>query len=175
MADLELLVTGQSIATTSVIVGTAGDDLLPGTPDADIIEGGLGDDVMIADEGDDTYVFSTGDGNDEIVNLYGLPGDTDTLRLNGFDIFDIWFSEGAGGNLVISFSGGTDIITVIAWFSDEDAQLDSILAAGLSIDRQAINALVAVMAAHGNPTDAGAEIPFAIRDAVFQEIDSSWN
>ena len=98
-----LMMVGDVLVTSDVLMGGAGDDTLTGSTGADVlmgndghdtimgaagadrIVGGAGDDVMTGDDGADTFVFSPtdGDGDDVIVDL---ENGTDRIDLSAFEL-----------------------------------------------------------------------------------------
>ncbi len=99
---------------------TDGDDVIIGfEPTPDVLSGGLGDDHLDGRELSDTYVYDAGDGNDTIGDSGS--GDTDLLRVNGFDLIvdannivqassQVTFQQlpGSGGDILILLDNGTD-------------------------------------------------------------------
>ncbi|MCP4072787.1 MAG: hypothetical protein GY742_13780, partial [Hyphomicrobiales bacterium] len=93
--------------------GTTGDDIITGTNGDDLILGGEGNDELHGDDGDDTYLFRAGDGQDIIQD--GGYADFDRISIEGYEAGEIIFGREApeSNNLIISFTGSTDQITVI--------------------------------------------------------------
>lgn len=90
------------------IRGGANDDLIVGGAGLDVISGGLGNDTISGGDGSDTYIFNSGDGVDEISDS---AGDLDILRFVDLQISDVVFTK-SGDDLVLSFSGGSDQVTL---------------------------------------------------------------
>ncbi len=51
---------------STILFGSAGDDILSGAAGNDVLAGGAGNDVLYGDWGQDTYIFNRGDGQDTI-------------------------------------------------------------------------------------------------------------
>jgi Ca2+-binding RTX toxin-like protein len=51
---------------STILFGSAGDDILSGAAGNDILAGGIGNDFLYGDWGQDTYIFNRGDGQDTI-------------------------------------------------------------------------------------------------------------
>ena len=103
------------VVRTMVLAGLAtdGDDSISGWGNnntADTLFGGLGNDTLSGLDGADTYVFNVGDGQDVIDDNGNY--DTDKLIIDGYVQSDVTFSR-AGDDLIISFSGSSDQITII--------------------------------------------------------------
>ena len=92
--------------------GSDNADVLSGGRENDYIEGGLGDDTLSGKDGSDVYVFNRGDGIDSIEDDGG--GDTDRLVIHDYVAADATVSPSAldGDDLVISFAGTSDQITI---------------------------------------------------------------
>ncbi|MCP4979037.1 MAG: tandem-95 repeat protein, partial [Gammaproteobacteria bacterium] len=93
--------------------GTTGDDIITGTNGDDLILGGEGNDELHGEGGDDTYLFRAGDGQD-IIQENGF-GTFDRISVEGYEAGEIIFGRQApeSNNLIISFTGSSDQITVI--------------------------------------------------------------
>lgn len=98
---------------------TSGADLIDGNYLDNTIAGGAGDDTLRGQEGDDRYVFQTGFGNDVIEEVHSdgaLWADDDTVAFGtGIARADLQLARN-GGDLVITFSGMTDKLTVHGQF-----------------------------------------------------------
>ncbi|AVX03475.1 iron-regulated protein FrpA [Maritalea myrionectae] len=83
-ADGEIVTAAQMANLVAAAQQSDGDDLIVGQSGwADTLIGGLGDDRLQGLDGSDTYVFRRGDGQDFIED--NGAGDTDVLRIEGFD------------------------------------------------------------------------------------------
>jgi Ca2+-binding RTX toxin-like protein len=100
--------------------GRNGNDRLIGGKDDDKLSGEAGNDTLFGEDGSDTYVFTTGDGQD-VIEENGF-NDTDRIVIHGYTPANLILSTTAAGSndLVISFQGSTDTITVMNTL-DEDA------------------------------------------------------
>lgn len=72
------------------LIGGAGNDILQGFAGNDTLTGGQGNDQLEGGLGNDTYVFQRGDGQDRIIDQ---GGSKDVVKLNGFDINQLWFKR----------------------------------------------------------------------------------
>jgi Ca2+-binding RTX toxin-like protein len=107
--------------------GVADAGFIPGEsyyqrPGNDRIEGGLGNDLMIGGTGDDTYVVNIGDGIDIIrdIGLFyaGAAAGDDALVTDALSTNAIFKRSTADANdLVITFAGSTDQITIDQFFA----------------------------------------------------------
>ncbi len=98
--------------------GGAGDDDIIGEAGDDILMDGEGDDFLAGGDGNDTYVFS-GDFDQARINNYGAHFDTDTIRFEGINIEDLWFSR-EGEDLLIKVAETDNHVWVRMWFRDGD-------------------------------------------------------
>jgi Ca2+-binding RTX toxin-like protein len=117
----ELLARGFDISGTAdsdVIFGTsvddrirglAGDDVISSGAGNDIIDGGPGNDILHGGPGDDTYLFGVGSGHDFIEDG---GGELDTVVLGDGILPDHVTVVRSGANLVLSFAGATDQLTL---------------------------------------------------------------
>lgn len=108
---------------TNTLYGLRGDDTLVGGFRSDRLVGGAGNDLMQGKDGNDLYVFRPGYGHDVIDEDYW--GSTaDRLLLEGkFSPDDVRFRR-AGDDLVISFTGRDDSVTVRNHFDSSWGALD---------------------------------------------------
>ncbi|MDM5176140.1 calcium-binding protein [Massilia sp. DJPM01] len=104
-----------------LITGQAGNDWIDGKGGNDTIDGGLGNDVINGGVGNDTYLFGKGDGQDEIRAVDdGAPGKLNTLQFKaGIAAGDVILGRYLS-DLVITFKGSTDKITVSAFLNGDD-------------------------------------------------------
>lgn len=105
-------------ANILVQASTAGADTIEGFWSQDTLNGGLGDDVLAGADGSDTYVFGAGFGDDTIEeNVYNtFYNDHDTIVFSaGYISTDAIFSR-SGDDLIISFTGSTDSVTIVGQF-----------------------------------------------------------
>lgn len=102
--------------------GTAGDDQLPALAGVDTeLDGGAGNDVLAGNTGNDTYRFDAGYGDDLIIERRSDVASTDQIIFGaGIDPATIQFSRSSdpeGRDLVISFAGLTDTLTIANQFA----------------------------------------------------------
>ncbi|WP_085902498.1 calcium-binding protein [Kiloniella majae] len=95
------LIEQQQTDGNDTVIGFAGDDTL---------EGGLGNDILHGNDGSDTYVFNKGDGEDIIEDNGYL--DTDKVLIHGYTPEEAILTQD-GANLVITFAGTSDKITLV--------------------------------------------------------------
>ena len=104
------------------LLGSGGADRLTGTAGDDTLAGNRGDDRLVGGAGNDTYLFSAGDGRDTIDDSFvgaGSAGDRDTIRFGaGITPAMIGFQR-VGQDLVLSFEGSDDRITIAGWGSSK--------------------------------------------------------
>jgi len=96
----------------------SGRDRVNGGDGSDVLAGGKGADTLSGGYGSDVYVYNRGDGRDFIDNYPGARwGDTDTVSFgSGIVPADVLAFIDRDGNLVLSFGGSEDSIT-IPWFN----------------------------------------------------------
>ncbi|MDI1290874.1 MAG: calcium-binding protein, partial [bacterium] len=98
---------------------TSGADLIDGNYLDNTIAGGAGDDTLRGQEGDDRYVFQTGFGNDVVEEVHSdgsVWADDDTVEFGtGIARAGLQLAR-SGGDLVITFAGMTDRLTVHGQF-----------------------------------------------------------
>lgn len=101
--------------------GTSGNDTIIAFTRHDTLEGGAGNDRLEGRGGGDTYIFTTGHGQDVIYDFieYITWDQDDTIIFDGIDATDAIFAK-SGQHLVISYTSGTDSITVEKFFSNLD-------------------------------------------------------
>lgn len=100
--------------------GTDNSETIYGDTIADVITSQKGNDKIYGLAGNDTFVFNNGDGNDEVYQ--GQNGDTDSLKFANSELSDLDFSRGLtnsveNDDLIISYNGGTDSVTVKDYFT----------------------------------------------------------
>jgi Ca2+-binding RTX toxin-like protein len=99
-----------------VLNGNVGTDWLKGGDGNDTLAGGENDDFLYGEEGADTYVFNLGDGDDRIQEnsylYYGQSPATDILVLGTGIAVANTRVRFEGTNLVVSFAGNSDTITL---------------------------------------------------------------
>jgi Ca2+-binding RTX toxin-like protein len=108
-------------AVYNEIAGGPGDDILDGDPPnsgvkSDLLLGGAGNDILRGGQGDDTYLFSDGSGADTISDTVGK----DEIAFQGgldSTLARYSFANGNRQDLLISFDGRSETVTVIGYFS----------------------------------------------------------
>ncbi len=115
-ADNDALYGGNGI---DVLVGGAGNDTLNGDAGNDTLTGGLGNDSLTGGTGNDVYVFAKGDGQDTLSAYDTTVGRKDVLRFDGSIAVSDVILKRSGDDLIITFVGSTDKITVNSHFSGE--------------------------------------------------------
>ncbi len=89
-----------------VLFGQGANDDVHGGDGDDTLSGGPGDgDLLVGEEGADTFVYAVGDGRDEIYEWDETPGETDRVRLQGFDVADVRVSRDPW-NYYLAMDGG---------------------------------------------------------------------
>ncbi|GLR13493.1 hypothetical protein GCM10007907_22830 [Chitinimonas prasina] len=110
-----------------LLFGEAGNDGLNGGAGNDLLNGGIGNDWLDGNLGNDTYVFNLGDGQDRIAEASGAVEVTgiDTLAFGAGITADSLVVARAGQDLVIKYSD-TDVVTIVAYFSDAAYKIEHI-------------------------------------------------
>ncbi|WP_343293934.1 calcium-binding protein [Vandammella animalimorsus] len=102
-----------------LLSGGNGDDLIYGYSGDDIIDGGPGNDQLAGETGSNTYRFGLGDGQDQIVlSCRGTARRSDANVLEfkpGINPDDIVITR-RDWDLIVSFSGASDSITIGSFF-----------------------------------------------------------
>lgn len=128
------------------LLGGEGDDTLKGDAGDDVLHGGAGNDNLNGGIGSDTYLFNVGDGRDTISNYDAGDGRVDVLQFGqGILPADV-FARRINDDLVLTFTGSTDKVTVSSYFANDAAgnyQLDQVRFADDTVwDVEAVKALV---------------------------------
>ena len=135
-------------AGNDTLAGGAGNDTIYGYDGDDVLEGGLGNDTLSGGAGSDTYRFNAGDGQDTIDNYDNSAGRFDVLQLGAGIAADDVTARRSGANLVLTFAGTSDRITVVRYFDgdgDGHSRLDEIhFADGTVWNVAAVKALVQI-------------------------------
>ncbi len=101
--------------------GTSGNDTIVAfSGGGDVLNGGAGNDRLEGRGGGDTYIFAPGHGQDTILDYIEVVTYTgaDTIKFEGGVLqSDVVFAK-SGRNLLITYTSGTDSITVEKFFSD---------------------------------------------------------
>ena len=107
----------------------------------DILDGGTGDDELYGGAGNDTYVFAANYGQDSI---YDVGGDDKVLL--GHDKSTVVF-ERVNDNLRMVMAGSLETLTVNAWYSGQNYQIEEVEAPdGSIISNAQIEQLIQAMA-----------------------------
>jgi Ca2+-binding RTX toxin-like protein len=164
------------------LLGNDGNDSLNGDAGNDTLDGGLGADNLTGGTGNDTYQINRGDGHDNIAEVDGTPGNSDTL-LYGATInrWDLVLSRQVN-DLRIVLHGAADSVTIQNWYSSpataqvETIQLDNGEVLYSSQVDQLIQAMAAFTQQNGISWDAAAGgAGTAQQQAQFQGIlAASW-
>ncbi|WP_260862693.1 calcium-binding protein [Citrobacter sp. Marseille-Q6884] len=123
--------------------GGAGNDLLDAGTGDDLLAGGAGNDNQKGASGSDTYLFNVGDGQDIITEGSSNNGDVDTLRFGEGLLAENAILQRSGNNLVISFKGSDDLVTIINYASSVNNQVEQIIFAdGTAWDVAAVESIL---------------------------------
>jgi len=112
----------------NTLVGGAGNDRL--SSDAansanSIYDGGLGNDTITGGQQNDTYRFNIGDGQDTILDA-GLAGYNDVVQFGAGITDSMLVYKRVGNDMVISFTGNTDKITIRNWYVGTANQIEQL-------------------------------------------------
>ncbi len=109
----------------NIVLGSTGNDQLVGSVGDDMIEGGAGNDHLTGGRGNDTFVFSAGDGQDTI-NAFDWGNERrDVLQFgDGITEDQLAFNK-VGEDLIITFGGNQDKVTVESWFTNRYYELQA--------------------------------------------------
>jgi len=115
-----------------ILVGGSGNETLTGFLSDDVIDGKAGNDLLSGVSGNDTYLFGLGYGQDTIDenNANGVVGSADRVLFGtGITQGNVHFarsSAGTGNDLVITFDGSTDQLTIRdgLWSDTNNRSLD---------------------------------------------------
>ena len=109
------------------LYGGAGNDSLRGESGNDFLHGGMGDDQLNGFTGSDTYLFNLGDGKDTITDNYRNSSDSDTLRFGEGLLAQNARLTRSGNDLVISFEGCDDSVTITGYLYSSLYQVENIV------------------------------------------------
>ncbi|HSX90332.1 MAG TPA: putative Ig domain-containing protein [Pseudomonas sp.] len=136
----------------SPLIGSAGNDELRGDasgnhlfggPGNDVLRPGRGNDYLYGGPGDDRYHF---EGGRDFIEERGLAEDQDRVLLHLPHGPEQIFLIQSGDSLQLRFSGATDILTLLGWFSDPGNRIARIeLTDGRYLPEHRVEALLAVM------------------------------
>ncbi|WP_260862691.1 calcium-binding protein [Citrobacter sp. Marseille-Q6884] len=123
--------------------GGAGDDLLDAGTGDDLLAGGAGNDNLKGGSGSDTYLFNAGDSQDSITEGSSDNGNIDTLRFGEGLLAENAILQRSGNNLVISFKGCDDQVTIVNYISSVNNQIEQIIFAdGTAWDVAAVESML---------------------------------
>ncbi|MHB1089254.1 MAG: putative Ig domain-containing protein, partial [Acidimicrobiales bacterium] len=94
------------------LYGQDGQDSQFGGDGADWLDGGSGDDYLSGGQGGDTYFFGRGSGNDRIIDIGAVSGDTNTIRFGAGVAQDDVSITRNGDDVVIAIANSSDSITI---------------------------------------------------------------
>jgi Ca2+-binding RTX toxin-like protein len=119
-------ILGSSSSTNPVMLdGSGGNDTLYGGKGDDILVGGAGADTLVGSMGSDEYQFSSGWGQDVISDT---GGSLDVINLSGTGLSpsQVFAAKDSDGSLVLTRSGGSDLIQVYNHFTNSDSAIEQI-------------------------------------------------
>jgi Ca2+-binding RTX toxin-like protein len=122
-------ITGTSGNET--LYGGAGNDTIKGLAGNDVLAGGAGNDTLSGGDGDDVYRFAAGDGQDRVTDRDSSgtgDGGFDTIQLAaGILPANVTVSQANNGNdLVLSFAGSSDTITMASTISATQFRIERV-------------------------------------------------
>ncbi len=111
------------------LYGFGGTDSLVGGIGNDVLIGGIGNDSLVGGSGSDLFQFSVGDGIDTVQDFQGAQGDI--LRISSAlsaSFADIATNHASvvGGNVVLSWNGGAQSITLVGVSSVSSLQASNV-------------------------------------------------
>jgi 3-phytase len=95
-----------------ILNGGAGNDTIFGGRGNDTLRGGAGDDILNGGRGADTFVIARNEGVDFITDFSDRKGDRIGLS-GGLTFANLTFTQGTGGNSLISITGTTQFVAVV--------------------------------------------------------------
>ena len=167
-------INGTGNTLDNLIVGNGAANTLNGGAGDDVLDGGAGNDKMTGGEGADIYRFNRGGQQDTITNADTDLSPDKLLFGAGIGEDDLWFTK-SSSNLVLTVLGTADKVTLAAWYSDTDNQLDRFeLSDGSYLAAGDVQALVSAMSFSPPPASLSA-LTAAQQQAVTNAIDDSWH
>ena len=139
------------VTDAAFLMGSSGADRLAGGDGRDTLAGHRGNDRLEGGAGSDTYLFSAGDGHDTIADTAGAG---DTIRFGaGITPAMLGFKR-VGQDLVLSFEGSSDQITIAGWGTDSANHIERFeFADGTVWDAEMLARLVRATAPVGTAGD----------------------
>ncbi|MEH2503385.1 Ca2+-binding RTX toxin-like protein [Bradyrhizobium sp. AZCC 1578] len=135
---------------------TSGNDTFYGDYAANTLNGGAGNDTLSGGTGNDTYLFNAGDGQDTIIDNGASSGELNTLQLGaGIVPGGVTVAEANGSDLVISFTGSTDKITLRSQLLSASGGVDQIVFADGTVWNRAALLALATAPTSGSDTFHG--------------------
>lgn len=113
------------LGANDTITGSAEDNVIYGGDGNDILNGHQGDDELHGGAGADKYYFYAGHGNDLVVD-YGDPDYPDWIFVFGYSHGDLTYTQYLN-DLVVSFNGSHDTITLKDWCLGSLNQIEKIV------------------------------------------------
>ncbi len=113
----------------NTLLGGAGNDTIKAyspLATSNIIEGGTGDDLLNGGANDDSYRFNLGDGKDTIVEVNSESFTDKIVFGTGISPSDLRVMH-VGNDLVIRYSNGTDQITIKDWYFNSNARIETVV------------------------------------------------
>ncbi|WP_319002999.1 calcium-binding protein [Quatrionicoccus australiensis] len=102
-------------ATTTLTIGTNGNDVLEGDIGNNILDGGAGNDTLQGGTGNDTYLFNLGGGQDTIYDSDSTVGNLDILQFGtGITPGDITVGR-SGRDMLLGVKGTGDQVKIQNW------------------------------------------------------------
>ena len=142
--------------TANTLNGGAGNDTLSGGAGGDTLIGGIGNDSLSGGAGNDTYLFNAGDGQDTIIDNGASSGELNTLQLGaGIVPGGVTLAEANSSDLVISFTGSTDKITLRNQLLSASGGVDQVVFADGTVWNRAALLALATAPTSGNDTFYG--------------------
>ncbi len=110
-----------------ILYGDGGDDVLSDHAGRNILAGGMGNDILRGGDDSDTYLFNAGDGQDVIRESFWDNEKADILRFgDGLLPANARLSQ-SGNDLIVSFAGSADRVTMEEYFFREEGLIEQIV------------------------------------------------
>jgi len=110
-----------------ILYGDGGDDVLSDYAGRNILAGGMGNDILRGGDDSDTYLFNAGDGQDVIRESFWDNEKADILRFgDGLLPANARLSQ-SGNDLIVSFAGSADRVTMEEYFFREEGLIEQIV------------------------------------------------
>jgi Ca2+-binding RTX toxin-like protein/LysM repeat protein len=102
----------------TILVAGAGNDRIWAGTGNDILDGGAGNDELKGEGGNDTYIFRLGSGQDKIIDIDPIAGNTDTIFIGSNLTPDEISLKRIGNSLIITINNTTDTLTVHDYYKN---------------------------------------------------------